>query len=98
MRIYIAGPITGKYDYRKKFNAAEQELHKMGHIVINPSHLPAGLKDYMPICFAMIDQCEAVYFLANWKDSVGASEEWEYAIDHGKELFFERYIDERRTR
>ena len=88
MRIYVTGPITGKYDYRRKFNKAEQVLHQMGHIVINPSFLPSGLDDYMPICFAMIDQCDAVYFLPDWIKSKGANEEWEYAFDKSKMLIF----------
>lgn len=96
MRIYIAGPITGKYDYRKKFKEAEQELQQAGHIVINPSYLPAGLNDYMPICFAMIDQSEGVYFLEGWSDSIGANQEWSYSISQGKEIFFEKSIDVRR--
>jgi len=84
MKIYIAGPITGKFDYREKFKTAEQELIAKGHIVINPASLPSGLKDYMPICKAMIDQCDTVYFLKEWDVSVGALEEYEYVEKNEK--------------
>lgn len=90
MIIYIAGPITGKYDYKRQFKKQEKKLHTKGHIVINPSHLPAGLKDYMPTCKAMIDQAEAVLFIHGWKESIGAKEEHSYAINRGKVLIFEQ--------
>lgn len=48
MRIYIAGPITGKLEYKKEFKSRERKLRNMGHIVISPAYLPDGLKDYMP--------------------------------------------------
>ena len=92
MKIYIAGPITGKLEYRKKFMAAERRLRRKGHIVVNPATLPDGLGEarrYMKICFAMLDCCDAVYFLQGWEESVGAKEEWEYAKVKGKMLFYE---------
>ena len=89
MKLYIAGPITGKFDYRKKFKKAEELLISQGHIVINPSTLPSGLSDYMPICKAMIDQAEGIYFLDGWKDSIGSNEENEYGTEKGKEKFYE---------
>lgn len=97
MKVYIAGPITGHFDYRDKFKAAEDKLQSMGHTVINPAMLPNGLGDmqsYMRICFPMIDACEAVYFLSGWTDSVGANEEWEYAKEKGKKLFYEAEDDD----
>ena len=84
MKIYIAGPITGLFDYRKNFKEAEQELIAKGHTVINPAYLPIGLKDYMPICKAMIDQCDTVYFLKGWDVSIGALEEYEYVENNEK--------------
>lgn len=90
MKIYIAGPITGKMNYRKDFAKAERELIKKGHIIINPSHLPDGLKDYMKICKAMLDQADAIYLLNNWENSIGATEEYDYARRHNKKIFFEK--------
>ncbi|CRZ34616.1 uncharacterized protein DUF4406 [Herbinix hemicellulosilytica] len=89
MIIYIAGPITGVIDYKRKFEAAEKMLINMGHIAINPAYLPSGLKDYMPICKAMIDQADAVYFLTGWQQSKGAKEEYEYAQKKKKSMYFE---------
>lgn len=89
MRIYIAGPITGTFDYRKNFSKAERRLSAMGHTIINPSFLPSGLNDYMPICKAMLDQTDAVYFLRDSDKSVGAKEEYIYAQKLGIKILYE---------
>lgn len=41
---------------------------------MNPAMLPKGFEyeEYMRVCFAMIDVCEAVCLLPNWTDSPGA--------------------------
>ena len=85
-KIYIAGKITGEENYRQKFKAAQDELEARGYRAMNPAILPPGFayEDYMHICFAMIDVCDAVYFLADWRDSPGATREHEYASRLGK--------------
>ena len=90
MIVYIAGRITGQFDYYKRFRKAERSLKAMGHITINPAKLPGGLKDYMPICKSMIDQADAVFFMHDWKQSVGAREEYEYATLSNKAVIFEQ--------
>ena len=92
MVIYIAGPITGHFDYRNKFKEAEAMISKLGHTVINPSTLPPGLKsneDYMHICKSMIDVADGVYFLKGWENSKGAMEEHSYSVDKDKMIFEE---------
>ena len=68
---------------------AEYKIKALGHIVLNPSFLPSGLNDYMPICKAMIDQSDMVYFMKGSEDSVGAKEEFEYSLIKGLPLIFE---------
>ena len=89
MIVYIAGPITGHLRYRENFKKAEDTLTAMGHIVINPSRLPSGLEHYMQICKAMIDQADAIFFLRGWEGSKGGMEEYKYAVDTGKKIFYE---------
>ena len=96
MIIYIAGPITGVFDYRQNFTAAERELTAKGHTVINPSMLPSGLgeiQNYMPIRFAMIDQCDAIYFLNGYQSSEGSMLERRYGFENRKKLFYEGESD-----
>ena len=86
MKIYIAGPITGAPDYKDTFNQAELFLQNKGHTVMNPSILPEGFEheEYMKICYAMVDVCDAVYMLPNWERSKGAQLEFLYAQEEGK--------------
>lgn len=86
MKIYIAGPITGVFDYKKNFKATEEKLSSMGHIVLNPAILPSGLKDYMKICKAMIDEADAVFFKDGWESSLGSNEEYQYACATNKRI------------
>lgn len=85
MKIYISGKISGYANAKKEFQEVEDNLNKSGHTALNPSVLPEGFEqeDYHHICRAMIDICDAVYFLPNWVDSKGAHMEMGYAL--GKE-------------
>lgn len=95
MRVYIAGAMTGVFRYKDAFMEAERKIKELGHIVLNPAYLPEGLADYFEINKAMIDQCDSIYFLSGWIDSVGAHKELEYAEskgwskDNGKLIFGE---------
>lgn len=88
MKIYIAGKITGRENYKKDFKKAEDLLISQGYAVLNPSVLPEGFEhsEYLHICKAMIDVCDAVYFLPTWSDSKGAYFEMGYAFGKGKKI------------
>lgn len=103
MKIYIAGKISGLKDgeaygeaYRY-FRIAEQRIREAGHHPINPMKLGwmyPGLeyREYIRIDRALIDICDGVLFLDNWKDSRGAQLEYEYAKIMGKDIFTEDEI------
>nr|DAW19235.1 MAG TPA: 2'-deoxynucleoside 5'-phosphate N-hydrolase 1 [Caudoviricetes sp.] len=80
VKIYIAGKITGDPKYREKFKEAAADIARGGHIPLNPADLPKGMrpKDYMRICFAMIDVADAVVFLPDAAESAGARLEMAY--------------------
>ena len=86
MKIYIAGKITNNPNYKAQFAEAEKALKEQGHVTMNPSVLPDGFEhhEYMWICYRMIDVCDAVYLLNNWKDSAGALMEYDYALRNKK--------------
>lgn len=90
---YISGGITGVPDYRKRFDEAEMTLMKKGYIVINPARIEDCLppvfswEQYMTLCYPMIDMCDSMFFLDNWKTSKGACCEHEYGEEQNKDLY-----------
>ena len=78
VKIYIAGKITGDKKYRAKFREAAKALEALGHVVLNPAILPAGLeeRDYMRITLAMLEAADEAVFLPDYQESAGAMIEW----------------------
>lgn len=95
MKIYVAGKISGlpRNEVEAKFEQARKRLVENGHSVFVPTVLPdyadVPHSDYLRICYAMIDVCDAVYVLKDWKDSNGARLELNYAKCNGKEVMYE---------
>lgn len=80
--IYIAGPMRGYPNYNTQaFNDMEKILRELGYLVINPSILPKDLPEqhYMPICLAMVRECDAVLMLDGYLNSSGAMVEYLFA-------------------
>ena len=86
MKIYIAGKITGDDGYRAKFQEASKNLEALGHVVLNPAILPAGLaeQDYMQIALAMLNAADLAVFLPDYQESAGAMVEWAWCQRTGK--------------
>jgi len=95
MKVYIAGKITGltRTEVQEKFARASIELQAQGHETFVPCVLPdyADIphQDYLHVCYAMIDICEAVYMLSDWQMSPGARMELQYAADYQKKILYE---------
>jgi hypothetical protein len=90
-KVYIAGKINGLKNYREIFKAVEDELLAEGNAVMNPAVLGEGFsyETYMPICLSMLQACDTVLMLNNWKDSKGAKVEHEYAKLQGKKIIYQ---------
>jgi len=90
-KIFLSGAMTGVPDYnRPLFFKVEKMINELtDNIVLNPAVLPIGMKhkDYMKICFAMIDVSDEVLFLEGYQESKGSMEELEYAKEKGKDLW-----------
>lgn len=56
---------------------------------MDPTCLPAGFdwEDYMPICLAMLERCDAICLLTGWERSWGAQKELWAARHWGKKVF-----------
>ena len=93
MKIYIAGKITGDNEYRAKFQEATSTMEALGHVVLNPAILPAGLEewDYMQITLAMLNAADLAVFLPDYQESAGAMIEWEWCKRTGKDCTL--YLD-----
>ena len=90
MILYLAGKISGDPEYKRKFaEAAEVYRHPdeaTEYAILNPAELPEGMEpgDYMRVCLAMIDTCDAAVFLPDWQRSAGAQIERAYCRYVGK--------------
>lgn len=64
--------------------------------VINPaminSFLPKSTThdEYMKMSFTMLDMADAIFMLADWRNSCGASQEYGYAMAKDKIILFEK--------
>ena len=81
-KIYIAGKITGDSGYKEKFNKTQKGFENAGYKVMNPAILPEGFpwESYMPICYGMIEACDEIAMLPDWRESKGARLEMVHAI------------------
>ena len=95
MKVYVSGKISGldPVEAKKNFIKAELRLKRQGHTVMSPKGIMdfAGFEheDYMHVCKAMIDVCDAIYMLSNWQTSKGSREELDYAREWRKEVLWE---------
>jgi hypothetical protein len=92
LKVFLSGKITDYPKYISHFGRMESYLKNYHHhIVVNPAFLPIGMDydDYMKICFACIDVCDAVFFLDGWENSRGSIMEMEYAKEKQKQILYE---------
>lgn len=90
-RIYVAGPMTGLADWNfPAFNAAAERLRAEGWHVENPAEhgLVDGAEwaDYLLYDLGRLATCEAVWLLAGWSRSKGATLEVDVAQRTGLRL------------
>lgn len=95
MKVYIAGKVSGlsKDEIFRKFYGSGKQLKKDGHLMMSPAVLALNEgfehSDYMHICYAMVDVCDAVFMQKDWQDSKGARMELQYAKKCRKQIIYE---------
>lgn len=98
MKIYISGKITGlNYaDVESKFKDAQELLTNIGFDVINP--LNNGLtkehswEQHLGKDIELLLQCDAIYMMDNWMNSIGARIEYQTAVEMNKDILFESKV------
>ena len=92
-RIYISGQITGlpRNEWFAKFEKAEQHFLAAGYSVVNPAKnmMKLTYDEYMAIDLMLLENCDAIYMLDNWKKSKGACQELEKARQLALEILYE---------
>lgn len=100
--VYIAGAVSGLPidELRLKFSEAEMEVRKMGFLTINPVEEILQFNEYdeeglsgwqqeMDFLSPMVDKCDGIFMLTDWKESKGARIEYEQARNAGKTIMFQ---------
>lgn len=93
MKVYISGPMEGVKDYLENFREAEENLLKLGHVVVNPARLDKVVKgygiireDYLELDLALLKWCDAIVMLDCCQQSRGCNREYGYAIGTKKQI------------
>lgn len=91
MKIYI----SGKRNEHERYEEAEERLKKEGHEVINyikiSRQLPGMTRsEHETMEHMLIQLCDAVFVLKEWKDSEPARAEVFYALENAVNIIFEQ--------
>jgi Domain of unknown function (DUF4406) len=91
LRIYIAGPMTGKKDYNyPAFNKEAELLRGYGHTVINPAEINnvnTPWHECIRKNIVELVSCNALQLLPGWHDSRGAKLEYYIAESLGMLIY-----------
>jgi hypothetical protein len=92
-KIYISGKITNLERADELFAIAEQTLSNTGYTVVNPCTIPHShdktWHSYMKEDIKAMCDCDEIFMLSNWKDSIGATIEHRLATELGLKVRYE---------
>ncbi len=93
--IYISGKITGNENYIQEFLEAEKYIQgRWDCKIFNPIKLSlifpnATWEQYMAADLMILELCDTIFMMNNWKDSKGAQLEHEKAVEIGMKIIYE---------
>lgn len=97
-KVFISGKITGEPIGRciAKFAKAVKNVEDsticeewVNPLVIEGIHFGISHEEAMKLCLAELKTCTHIYMLKDWKDSKGATDEHQFALDNGIEVIYE---------
>ena len=87
MIVYISGPVTGRpiKEARAEFAKAAEDLESSGHEAVNPMNPEMAAEgtpwiEFMIPALEKLADCDAIYLLPGWEDSMGAIIEHQFVI------------------
>lgn len=91
-KVFISGPMSGIKDFNKPaFDRVEQWLTQTGYSVFNPARMHFDdtwtHEEIMRIDLAALAQCDYICMLDGFESSIGAMQEYRYAMAIGIKLF-----------
>ena len=92
MNVYISGPISGKDKIKQRylFDHAQMEWEQKGAFVVNP--FPIAKESYeegLRACIKLLCECDMIYMLNGWSQSLGAKLEHKIANALGMSIIYE---------
>lgn len=97
MKVYISGAVEKNPNFMEDFAKAEQLLKGLGYDVINPTRVSPAVEyfdyaDFMITSLMLLKKCDGIYFLSNWKKSIGCNIEKKVAQKMGIKILHENYM------
>lgn len=96
MIIYISGDLTNSPKKQSELVASTNYLIALGveskNIISIQDSLLTMPTDYLgqlEFRFNLLSQCDVIYMLTNWKDSIESRHELTYAMENGLEIYYE---------
>src|SRR3990167_11419100 len=83
MKVYIAGPIGIRRDYRRRFNDAERYLWSICQPVNPTRHRCKSRTEYIREGLRDLLECDGIVLLSGWRRSPGATLERAVAKELG---------------
>lgn len=88
MLIYVAS-LSPPEEFRGFYSSAAAEILKLGHEPFNPYGSDGALLPWPFRLEALMRQCQGLYLLKGWQDSVEATIERHICLRTGKVIFFQ---------